>query len=213
MKQARASRVAIPPVRCVLESRSVTHTWGLKGVTPVMSANGKRDHLNVIGGISWAGEIFAQATIDSMNRLGFIAFLESVLARVPGNVVMVLDNSRVHRNAEVVKFVEETDRLEVVFLPAYAPELNPAAQARQRSRPVSDPSPKVLLWGQDRCRCWIKKVLVWGQEIELLWAWVKRHWLANLVVLSVDELRGLWWDASRPTCVTRCGWLVGRLGW
>ena len=177
MKQARASRVAIPPVRCVLESRSVTHTWGLKGVTPVMSANGKRDHLNVIGGISWAGEIFAQATIDSMNRLGFIAFLESVLARVPGNVVMVLDNSRVHRNAEVVKFVEDTDRLEVVFLPAYAPErpkpvrcwcgakkLNPAAQARQRSRPVSDPSPKVLLWGQDRCRCWIKKVLVWGQE-------------------------------------------------
>jgi putative transposase len=138
-----------------LES-SVTHTWALKGVTPTMSANGKRDHLNVIGGISWAGEIYAQATMDSMNRLGFIAFLESVLARVPGKVVMVLDNSRVHRNADVVKFVEETDRLEVVFLPAYAPELNP---------------------------------------IELLWAWVKRHWLANLVVLSVDELRGLWQDA------------------
>ena len=86
-----------------LES-SVTHTWGLRGQTPVMSVNGKRDHLNVIGGISWAGEIFAQTTIDSMNRLGFIAFVESVLARVPGKVVMVLDNSRVHRNADVVKF-------------------------------------------------------------------------------------------------------------
>jgi transposase len=45
--------------------------------------------------------------------------------------VMVLDNSRLHRNAEIVKFVEETDRLEIVFLPACAPELNPAAQARQ----------------------------------------------------------------------------------
>ena len=62
-----------------------------------------------------------------MNRLGFKAFLESVLARVPGNVVMVLDNSRLHRNAEVVKFVEENDRLEIMFLPAYAPE---RAQAR-----------------------------------------------------------------------------------
>ena len=151
-----------------LES-SVTHTWGLRGQTPVMSANGKRSRLNVVGGISWAGEIFAQATTDSMNRLGFRAFLESVLARVPGNVVMVLDNSRVHQNAEIVKFVEENERLEIVFLPAYAPELNPAAQARQ--------------------------VLVWGQEIELLWAWVKGHWLANLVLLSVDELRGLWRDA------------------
>jgi putative transposase len=138
-----------------LES-SVTHTWGLKGVTPVMSANGKRTRLNVVGGISWAGEIFAQATTDSMNKLGFKAFLESVLARVPGNVVMVLDNSRLHRNAEIVKFVEENDRLEIVFLPAYAPELNP---------------------------------------IELLWAWVKGHWLANLVVLSVEELRGLWREA------------------
>ena len=124
----------------------------------MMSVNGKRDHLNVIGGISWAGEIFAQTTIDSMNRLGFIAFVESVLARVPGKVVMVLDNSRVHRNADVVKFVEETDRLEVVFLPAYAPELNP---------------------------------------IELLWAWVKGHWLANLVVLSVDEWRDALWVAGR----------------
>ena len=87
---------------------------------------------------------------------------------------MVFDNSRLYRNAEIVKFLEETDRLKVVFLPAYAPELNP---------------------------------------IELLWAWVKGHWLANLVVLSVDELRGFWREASRPTCVTRCGWLVARLGW
>ena len=104
-----------------LES-SVTHTWGLKGVTPVMSTNGKRTRLNVVGGISWAGEVFAQASTDSMNKLGFKAFLESLLARVPGNVVMVLDNSRLHRNAEITKFVEETDRLEIVFLPAYAPE-------------------------------------------------------------------------------------------
>ena len=126
-----------------------------------MQAQSKRERLNVVGGISWAGEVFAQATTDSMNKLGFKAFLESVLARVPGQVVMVLDNSRVHRNAEVVKFLEENTRLEVVFLPAYAPELNP---------------------------------------IELLWAWVKRHWLANLTVLSVDELRGLWRDAL---------WVVG----
>jgi putative transposase len=143
-----------------LES-SVTHTWGLRGQTPVMSAQSKRTRLNVVGGISWAGEIFAQATTDSMNKLGFKAFLESVLARVSGNVVMVLDNSRIHQNAEIVKFVEENERLEIVFLPAYAPELNP---------------------------------------IELLWAWVKGHWLANLVLLSVDELRGLWREAL---------WVVG----
>ena len=143
-----------------LES-SVTHTWALRGQTPVMQAQSKRTRLNVIGGISWNGEIFAQATTDSMNKLGFKAFLENVLTQVPGHVVMVLDNSRVHRNAEVVKFLEENERLKIVFLPAYAPELNP---------------------------------------IELLWAWVKQHWLANLVVLSVDELRGLWREAL---------WVVG----
>ena len=139
-----------------------------------MSTNGKRTRLNVVGGISWAGEVFAQASTDSMNKLGFKAFLESLLARVPGNVVMVLDNSRLHRNAEITKFVEETDRLEIVFLPAYAPE---------RPKPV-------------RC-CFRAKKL---NPIELLWAWVKGHWLANLVMLSVDELRGLWRDAL---------WVVG----
>ena len=45
-----------------------------------MNAQSKRDRLNVVGGISWAGEIFAQATTDSINRLGFKAFLEKVLA-------------------------------------------------------------------------------------------------------------------------------------
>ena len=156
-----------------LES-SVTHTWALRGQTPVIQAQSKRNRLNVVGGISWNGEIFAQATTDSMNKLGFKAFLENVLARVPGKVVMVLDNSRLHRNAEVVKFLEENERLEIVFLHAYAPE---------RPKPV-------------RC-CFRAKKL---NPIELLWAWVKRHWLANLVVLSVDALRGLWRDAL---------WVVG----
>ena len=140
----------------------------------MMQAQSKRDRLNVVGGISWSGEIFAQATSDSMNSLGFKAFLENVLARVPGQVVMVLDNSRLHRNAEGVKFLEENERLEIVFLPAYAPE---------RPKPV-------------RC-CFRAKKL---NPIELLWAWVKQHWLANLAVLSVDELRGLWRDAL---------WVVG----
>ena len=169
-----------------LES-SVTHTWALRGQTPVMQVQSKRDRLNVVGGISWGGEVFAQATSDSMNGLGFRAFLENVLARVPGQVVMVLDNSRLHRNAEVMKFLEKNTRLEVVFLPAYAPE---------RPKPV-------------RCCCRAKKL----NPIELLWAWVKQHWLANLVMLSVDELCSLWRDASRPTCVTRCGWWVTRLDW
>jgi putative transposase len=135
---------------------SVTHTWALRGQTPVMQTQMKQERLNLVGGISWTGEVFAQATSDAMNALGFKAFLESVLVRVPGKIVMVLDNSRVHRNAEVKKFLVENARLEIVFLPAYAPELNP---------------------------------------IELLWAWVKRHWLADLAVLSVDVLRGLWRDA------------------
>ena len=82
---------------------------------------------------------------------------------------MVLDNSRLHRKAEVVKFLGENTRLEVVFLPAYAPE---------RAKPV-------------RCCVRAKKL----NPIELLWAWVKGHWLANLAVLSLERSHGLWREA------------------
>lgn len=78
-----------------------------------------------MGGLSWDGQVFAQVTTQKVTGEDTIAFLEYILGQEAGKIVMVLDNSRLHRNKLVSAFVAGVDRLEVVFLPSYAPELNP----------------------------------------------------------------------------------------
>ncbi len=78
-----------------------------------------------MGGLGWDGRVFAQVTTEKVTGEDTIAFLKYVLEQESGNIVMVLDNSRLHRNKLVSAFVAGIERLEVVFLPSYAPELNP----------------------------------------------------------------------------------------
>ena len=53
-------------------------------------------------------------------------FLKKVLAQYPeGKIVMILDNARIHHAKLLKPFLDENkDRLELMFLPAYSPELN-----------------------------------------------------------------------------------------
>ena len=97
----------------------------MKGQTPVLAVNSNRDKLNIIGGLCWDGKILAQITTETMTGEDTKVFLEYVLTQIPGKIVMVLDNSRLHRNQLVSEFVAGEERLEVEFLPPYAPELNP----------------------------------------------------------------------------------------
>lgn len=48
------------------------------------------------------------------------------MRHIPGDILVIWDGLRSHRSRLVRDFVEETNgRIEIEFLPAYAPELNP----------------------------------------------------------------------------------------
>jgi transposase len=50
----------------------------------------------------------------------------SFLRHIPGDILVIWDGLRSHRSRLVRDFVEETNgRIEIEFLPAYAPEPNP----------------------------------------------------------------------------------------
>lgn len=61
------------------------------------------------------------------NAETFLRFLENVLIQYPnGKIVMVLDNARIHHAKLIQPFLEEhQERLELLFLPPYSPNLNP----------------------------------------------------------------------------------------
>jgi len=56
----------------------------------------------------------------------FLGFLKVVLLRYPkGNIVMILDNARIHYAKLIQPFlVKVKNRLELMFLPPYSPKFN-----------------------------------------------------------------------------------------
>jgi transposase len=63
---------------------------------------------------------------EQYNAETFLAFLQQILWAYPsGKIVMVLDNARIHHARLLQPFLEENrERLELVFLPPYSPQLN-----------------------------------------------------------------------------------------
>jgi transposase len=55
-----------------------------------------------------------------------VDFLSHLMRHVPGKLLVIWDGLRSHRSRLVQDFVKQANgRLEIEFLPAYAPELNP----------------------------------------------------------------------------------------
>jgi len=55
-----------------------------------------------------------------------LSFLKHLLRHLRGHVIVVWDNCRTHRGAQIRDFLKGKRRLHLEALPPYAPELNPA---------------------------------------------------------------------------------------
>lgn len=60
------------------------------------------------------------------NAVAFAAFLDQLVTRWPtGQLILVLDNASYHKTADLrAWFVEHRDRVSVIWLPTYSPQLN-----------------------------------------------------------------------------------------
>ena len=97
-----------------------------KGQTPILEHPARWTTLSMISAISPRGEIAFEIVEGSIHAERFIAFLEKLITGAPRKVFLVVDNLRVH-HAKVVSawLADKQDRIELVFLPPYAPESNP----------------------------------------------------------------------------------------
>jgi transposase len=101
-------------------------TWGKKGTTPVISKTGKRLRLNVIGASSRRGDFRFMVYDDTLTGKKFVEFLKRVMHKRRRPVYLVVDSLRAHKSPIVQKYVDSLEgKLTLVFLPPYAPELNP----------------------------------------------------------------------------------------
>lgn len=110
------------PKNCTL----IVSTWFLKGKQRVIPTYGNHKIVKLIGVLNYeTGRVYVQEE-ERYTADIFLNFLENVLEEYPiGKIVLVLDNARIHHAKIIQPFLDEhKNRLQLVFLPPYSPELN-----------------------------------------------------------------------------------------
>lgn len=97
-----------------------------KGKTPVINLNAKRSKVNMISAITNLGHVRFMLYRENMTSQVLITFMARLIKDSQAKVFLILDNLRVHHSKAVSEWlVKHKERIEVFFLPPYAPEYNP----------------------------------------------------------------------------------------
>jgi transposase len=103
-----------------------------KGHPPVALAPAKREHLSMISAVSNQGQLRWLIIEGGFNADRLIEFMELLTRDAGKKVLLILDNLRVHHAKPVKAWLQapqlqphDASRMEVFYLPAYSPELNP----------------------------------------------------------------------------------------
>ena len=109
-------------------SPTITRTWSLKGQQPEVFTSSSRLRQHLIGVVDPKRGKVHMAFSDGLKTTQFQHFLEGLLYRyrIAGKILIVLDNARVHHAKALQPFLQvNKEKLELLFLPPYSPELNP----------------------------------------------------------------------------------------
>ena len=92
----------------------------------MVQTSGKRQKVNVISAVTAQGAFWCQVYTQTLKQGDFIGFLQDLMRGRRGKVYLVLDSHPAHIAHSVKKHVRSTrGKLELHFLPPYAPDLNP----------------------------------------------------------------------------------------
>lgn len=110
----------------IRDYQDLQHTWFLRGKQRIIPTFGKHQGVKLIGTLNYeTGELFCIER-EQYNAVTFLEFLQKVMEQYDtGKIVMILDNARIHHAKLIQPYLEENkNRLELVFLPPYSPNLN-----------------------------------------------------------------------------------------
>ena len=104
----------------------VGRTYGRRGKTPVVPGTGQRFRCNMISTITNRGRLAFMVFEQSFTVSVFLQFLKRHIRLGKRRIVLIVDRHPVHRSAMVTKWLaQNTAKIQMHFLPAYSPELNP----------------------------------------------------------------------------------------
>lgn len=97
-----------------------------RGKTPTLVRSAKRFSTNMISAVNNQGKVRFMIYQETMTAKVLIQFLRRLTKDANRKVFLILDNLRVH-HAKLVRawLAGNSDKIEIHYLPAYCPELNP----------------------------------------------------------------------------------------
>ena len=101
-------------------------TYGLNGHTPVVPTSGQRQSINAISAVNAKGEFWYNVYSGKLNAGRFVEFLQDFMKGRRERVFLVVDGHPSHKAKKVRAYIQSLrGKLELHFLPPYAPDLNP----------------------------------------------------------------------------------------
>ncbi len=92
----------------------------------MVATTGSRSSVNMISAISPSGELRFLSQEGSVTAEVFATFLKRLARTAEAKILLVVDGHPVHRAKKVQQVLAGLDhRIELFFLPPYAPDLNP----------------------------------------------------------------------------------------
>lgn len=110
----------------IRDYQAIMKTWFPVGCQRVIPTFGKHEGVKLVGCLNYeTGHIYVEEH-PKYDAGVFLEFLKNVLNLYPaGKTVMILDNAKIHHAKLLQGFLDENrERLELVFLPPYSPNLN-----------------------------------------------------------------------------------------
>jgi transposase len=105
---------------------SLTRMWAAIGQQPRVLSPSVRHKVGFFGALNLKTGRLVTQEAPIFNATTFGDFLRYLLQSTQGKLYLILDNARWHRSKDLKELLEANqNRLVLIFLPAYSPELNP----------------------------------------------------------------------------------------
>jgi transposase len=102
-------------------------TYAPKGQTPILRVPLTWDHLSVISAITPEGKLYVHSQDKAFKGEHIVPFLKHLLRHIAGKLLIIWDGLPAHRGQAIKDFLRAgaAQRIHLVRLPGYAPDLNP----------------------------------------------------------------------------------------
>ena len=111
-----------------LES-TIKRVWKKKGSQPYIQSSPSKDKIGILGSVNIEkGELHDVVFKGNFDSDVFIAYLELLIKeKFNGTkILLILDNASPHKSKKVKKWLKENkNKIKLLFLPPYSPDLNP----------------------------------------------------------------------------------------